>query len=124
MELNIPVSLGEVIDKISILRIKKQKISDKKKLKFVTEEERRLVKYLNQERSYQSWIERLVEVNQALWEVEDSLREKEKNNDFGEDFILLARSVYILNDQRFEIKNKINSIFNSSIREVKSYCNY
>ncbi|MFZ8934837.1 MAG: hypothetical protein ACO2ZP_13170, partial [Bacteriovoracaceae bacterium] len=73
MELNIPVSLGEVIDKISILRIKKQKISDKKKLKFVTEEERRLVKYLNQERSYQSWIERLVEVNQAVWEVEDSL---------------------------------------------------
>ncbi|MDH5581899.1 MAG: DUF6165 family protein [Bdellovibrionales bacterium] len=124
MELNIPVSLGEVIDKVSILRIKKQKISDQQKLKFIRDEESRLVKFLNQDKSYLIWIERLVEVNQALWEVEDNLREKEKANDFGEDFILLARSVYILNDQRFEIKNKINSLFNSSIREVKSYSSY
>ena len=85
-------------------------------------EEKKLLETLDNPAKYETWTQRLLEVNQALWEVEDAIREKERLKDFGQEFILLARSVYHLNDQRFELKNKINSIFESEIREMKSYC--
>ena len=119
------VSAGELIDKITILEIKKIKISDKTKLSDVEKE----LKSLNQ--TYQEYIpdninieenkKKLVKVNSKLWDLENSKRAAEKKGEFGEQFINDARSVYKLNDERARIKLDINNILGSNIKEVKSH---
>ena len=126
MKVYCQVSIGELLDKISILRIKKGKIIDAKKKQFVGEELETLTEKmgeLNLEGA-ENFLQRLVEVNTQLWEIEDDIRIKEKEKDFGKEFLELARSVYLTNDKRFEIKNEINQKYGSAIREVKSYEKY
>lgn len=125
--INIPVSAGEVIDKISILQIKMNKIKDASKLEFVSKE-LKLLMDISQE-----WLVRydlddplaeLKHVNGTLWEVEDKLRVMERDHDFSDKFIELARAVYFLNDKRFSLKNQVNLMTNSIINEVKDYVKY
>ena len=119
------ISAGELIDKITILEIKKNKISDENKLKEIDKELNSLNHTMNKSILEKSKIltfkDQLKEINQKLWEIEDSKRMAEKNNDFGKEFIELARNVYKLNDERARIKLKINEILGSNIKEVKSH---
>ena len=128
MEVNIPVSLGELLDKISILEIKSIKISNKSKLANIKKELSGLKKVLENLNINFSEIKNLYEelykINLGLWEIEDSIRILEKNKNFEKDFIDLARSVYITNDKRFQVKNEINKLFNSNYVEEKSYEDY
>ena len=129
MEIQINISVGELIDKITILQIKKEKIKDLEKLKIVSHELELLENSLNSfEKSKKNELENLMtelkKINQKLWIIEDDIRLLEKNKKFDDNFIELARSVYITNDKRFEIKNKINRLFSSNIEEVKSYEEY
>ena len=117
--LNIPISVGELIDKITILEIKKEKIKDNDKLKKVEKELEELNK-LNTFDIHEEYKE-LKNINLKLWEIEDDIRIKERKKEFDDEFIELARSVYKTNDQRFNIKNIINIKLKSSINEVKSY---
>jgi hypothetical protein len=125
--LTVPVSVGELIDKLSILQIKKLKITNPEGLKYVSEEFELLY---NQSETYfqvselKSLYESLTEVNSSLWDVEDKLRVFESEKKFDQEFIELARKVYYTNDERFRLKNKINSITSSEIREVKDYKPY
>lgn len=125
--ITVPISVGELIDKLSILQIKKKRIYDEKKLEYIHNEFENLYNiaahYLDDKIIDQSYHE-LVEVNSVLWDLEDKLREYEKIQIFESHFILLARKVYIMNDKRFEIKNHINEISNSHLREQKSYEDY
>ena len=125
--ISVPVSVGELIDKLSILHIKKNKIDDEKKLEFINNEFESLYNiasyYLNDEKINQAY-HNLCEVNSSLWDVEDKLREYERTQVFEGHFISLARKVYITNDKRFEIKNYINEISGSELREQKSYEEY
>ena len=120
--LKIPVSLGELVDKITILKIKLKFLSGQKKANVKNEYD-----LLNNELRNSSIIIRqdliddLQMTNQKLWELEDKIRVKELNNDFKEDFVELARNIYKLNDKRYEIKNKINKKYNSIIFEEKIY---
>jgi len=123
----IPVSVGELIDKLSILQVKKLKITNPERLKYVSEEFELL--YSQSEVYFQvneikSLYESLTEVNSALWDVEDKLRVFESDKKFDEEFIDLARKVYYTNDERFRLKKEINSITSSKIREVKDYKPY
>jgi hypothetical protein len=123
----IPVSVGELIDKISILQIKKSKIRDESKLIKIEKELSHLYKMAGQflvNDSISVLYEDLLGVNSQLWTVEDRLRELEKEKRFEGEFISLARSVYHLNDERFNIKNKINILLDSEIQEVKHYIDY
>ena len=128
MKVNIPVSLGELLDKISILEIKKKKIQNESKLKNIKKELiglRNVLDKLNIDISQTDDLYKdLYEINLSLWEIEDSIRVLEKNKDFEKQFIDLARSVYITNDKRFEVKNEINKLFNSEYVEEKSYEDY
>jgi len=127
MIINTPISLGELIDKISILIIKEKKITDDKKNNLIREELILLKKTLNKainNSDIDNYLNQLKAVNSELWEVEDQIRDCEKNKKFDERFIELARSVYIKNDQRSEIKLEINNKFGSKIVEVKSYKKY
>jgi hypothetical protein len=125
--LTVPVSVGELIDKLSILQVKKLKITNPEGLKYVSEEFELLY---NQSETYfqvselKSLYESLTEVNSTLWDVEDKLRVFESEKKFDQEFIELARKVYYTNDERFRLKNKINSITSSEIREVKDYKPY
>ena len=124
---NINVSNGELIDKYTILCIKQIKIKDINKLEFITKEKNELQRFileLKDRNNIDNLILELQNVNLKLWSIEDNLREKEKNKLFDQEFIDLARSVYINNDKRAEIKLEINKITNCKIREVKSYQNY
>ena len=120
--LKIPVSIGELVDKITILKIKLKFLSGQKKANVKNEYD-----LLNNELRNSSIIIRedliadLQMTNQKLWELEDKIRVKELNNDFKEDFVELARNIYKLNDKRYEIKNKINKKYNSIIFEEKIY---
>ncbi len=123
----IPVSVGELIDKLSILQVKKLKITNPERLKYVSEEFELL--YSQSEVYFQvneikSLYESLTEVNSALWDVEDKLRVFESDKKFDEEFIDLARKVYYTNDERFSLKNKINELTDSEIREQKEYIEY
>jgi len=124
---SVPVSVGELIDKLSILQVKKIKITNPEKLKYVSEEFDLLH---NQSKIYfqvdevRSLYDSLTEVNSNLWDVEDKLRVFESEKKFNEEFIELARKVYYTNDERFRLKNEINSITSSEIREVKDYKPY
>ena len=129
MEIQINISVGELIDKITILQIKKEKITNLEKVKKVSYELQLLENSLNSfEKSKKNELENLMielkKINQKLWKIEDDIRFLEKNKKFDDNFIELARSVYITNDERFEIKNKINRLFSSDIEEVKSYEKY
>ncbi len=118
-----PISLGELVDKITILRIKMEKISDEGKVQAVINEEKVISARLHDlALSGIDWyIDQLLDVNRKLWDVEDEIRKLESSNDFGEIFIDLARKVYMTNDERFLIKNEINKKYESGIVEVKSY---
>ena len=128
MEVNIPVSLGELLDKISILEIKSKKISNDSKLTNIKKELNGLKKVLEDLNfnfsETNNLYEELYKINLTLWEIEDSIRILEKDKNFGKDFVNLARSVYITNDKRFQVKNKINKKFNSEYVEEKSYEDY
>ena len=127
MIINIPISLGELIDKISILVIKEKKIKDEKKNNLIREELILLRKILNEaanNNSINNYLNQLIDVNSTLWKIEDEIRDCEKNKKFDQKFIELARSVYITNDRRAEIKLEINNKFGSKIVEVKSYTKY
>lgn len=125
--LKIPVSIGELIDKLSILQVKKIKIQNPQSLKFVSEEFD-LLKDLSQSflenENIETLYNQLIEVNSNLWDVEDKLRVYESEKRFDEEFVELARKVYYTNDERFRLKNEINLITSSQIREVKDYKKY
>ena len=128
MKVNIPISLGELLDKISILEIKNKKILNESKILNIKKELNGLKKVIDELHINLSetngLYNKLYKINLTLWEIEDSIRVLEKNEDFGEKFIELARAVYITNDQRFEVKNDINKLFNSEYVEEKSYEDY
>ena len=119
------ISAGELIDKITILEIKKEKISNKEKLVEVDKElislNETLRKSINDESKILSFKNDLKNINLKLWDIEDGKRLAEKNNHFDEKFIELARSVYKFNDERAKIKLAINNALGSNIKEVKSY---
>ena len=119
------ISAGELIDKITILEIKKIKISDNIKLKDIEKELSSLSetskKIIPDKSKIEKLIDNLKSINLKLWDIEDGKRLAEKNNDFGEKFIQLARAVYKTNDERAKIKLEINNILRSNIKEVKSY---
>jgi hypothetical protein len=125
--IQIPVSVGELIDKLSILNIKQTMISDNSKLEFINKEFELLynfsLEYLNNEEIFKSYHE-LIQVNTRLWKIEDELRIIESQKKFDNNFIELSRLVYKNNDIRFTIKNKINQLTNSEIQEQKDYVNY
>lgn len=121
---HIPVSIGEVYDKYSILEIKQAKISDPLKLEHVNTELEVLGKYILKYKLEESIYNELKDINLKLWNIEDKLRIKESKQEFDSEFIQLARSVYFTNDERGDVKKKINTIFNSQIYEVKSYIDY
>ena len=119
------ISAGELIDKITILEIKKVKITNKEKLVEIEKELYSLnqtkKKFIPDDSSIKKYINNLKEINLKLWHIEDEKRFAEKNNDFGGKFIELARNVYKFNDERAKIKLAINSTLGSNIKEIKSY---
>jgi hypothetical protein len=121
--MTIEVSFGEVLDKISILAIKLNQIKDEEKLKNIQKEFSSISGRVSQDSFSDPLYFELCKVNQKLWIVEDKLRERERLNNFNEDFINLARSVYILNDKRAAIKKEINIKNGSEFIEEKSYNN-
>ena len=127
MIISTPVSLGELVDKISILHIKNINIKDDEKLKLIREELELLNQTLNKHISnndIQNYLDSLIEINSKLWVIEDDIRDCERNKKFDQTFIDLARSVYFTNDKRSEVKLEINKKFGSKIIEVKSYEEY
>ena len=128
MRIDTPVSCGELIDKLTILQIKKLKIKDKAKLQQIGKEydylQKIYSKLLQKYTDLEKFFDKLFKINSDLWEIEDKIRICEKNNKFDNHFINLARSVYQTNDLRFKIKNEINEYLNSDIKEQKSYKEY
>jgi len=123
---HIPVSIGELWDKYTILLIKHERIRDREKRTLVDYELDQLQPFMDKYTYYaknREFIE-LIQVNESLWEIEDSLRVKEANGVFDQEFIDLARQVYYVNDRRAEIKKNINVAFGSAIHEVKDYIQY
>ena len=124
----VEVSVGELLDKISILEIKKEKIKNQEKLKFITDEynilKAELDKNIKNDDTLSNLFKSLKEINAKLWVIEDDKRMCEKNKDFGEKFIKLSRDVHFLNDNRAKIKLEINNHTGSKIKEVKEYTNY
>jgi len=127
MLINTPISLGELVDKISILMIKKKNISDSIKLQHVNKEleflQKTLKKYISED-EINEFLLKLVNINSKLWDIEDDIRECERKKLFDQTFIDLARSVYFTNDERAKVKNDINKTFGSELVEVKSYEEY
>ena len=128
MIIKTPISLGELIDKISILRIKKENIEDDEKQKSIDKELKLLNEVLESVLDYHEnineYLNQLIVINTKLWKVEDNIREFERQKIFDKEFIELARSVYFINDERSRIKFEINKKFGSQIVEVKSYKKY
>ena len=127
MIISTPVSLGELVDKISILHIKNINIKDSEKLILIREELELLINTLNEhikKNDIQIYLDSLIEINSKLWVIEDNIRDCERNKNFDQKFIDLARSVYFTNDKRSEVKLDINKKFGSKIIEVKSYEKY
>ena len=124
----VEVSVGELLDKISILEIKKEKIKDSDKLKFINEEHAILKNQLDQnvksDDKLNKLFQSLKEINAKLWGIEDDKRLCEKNKDFSEKFIKLSRDVHFLNDDRAKIKLEINNHTGSKIKEIKEYTSY
>jgi len=124
----VEVSIGELLDKISILEIKQEKIKDPEKLKFINNEHSilkdQLEKNIKSDDKLNNLYQSLKEINTKLWIIEDDKRQCEKDKNFGEKFIKLSRDVHFLNDDRAKIKLKINNHTGSSIKEIKEYTNY
>ena len=127
MLIDTPISLGELVDKISILIIKDENIDDLDKKNLVNKElsflKKTLKKYLKEE-EIKDYLDELIDINSKLWVIEDDIRDCERNKIFDQKFIDLARSVYFTNDIRAVIKSKINKNFGSELLEVKSYEEY
>ena len=127
MLINTPISLGELVDKISILIIKQKNITDETKLDHVKKEldflQKTLMNYVQQE-EINTYLENLININSKLLNIEDDIRECERKKLFDQSFIDLARSVYFTNDERAKVKNDINKTFGSELVEVKSYEEY
>ena len=127
MLINTPVSLGELVDKISILIIKQKNITNETKLDYVKKEldflQKTLMNYV-QKKEINNYLENLININSKLWNIEDDIRECERKKLFDQTFIDLARSVYFTNDERAKVKNNINKAFGSELVEVKSYEEY
>ena len=123
--INAPISIGELVDKITILEIKKNKLQDSK-LENVLKELSFLRELIEKHKIdiTEDLFSQLKEINLSLWEIEDLIRIKEKNKEFDNTFIELARSVYFKNDKRAEIKKNINQLSNSEITEEKFYSDY
>ena len=124
----IETSIGDLLDKITILEIKMNKIKDKDSLNEINKEysslQNTLKKDVKMNEEILALVEKLKKTNLSLWDIEDKLRESEKNKKFDKNFISLARSVYINNDNRAKIKLKINQLSGSNIKEIKGYLNY
>ena len=124
----VEVSIGELLDKISILEIKKEKIKDSEKLKFISNEHSILKDQLKEnvksDDKLNNLYKSLKEINEKLWVIEDDKRQCEKDKDFGEKFIKLSRDVHFLNDDRAKIKLEINNHTGSVIKEIKEYTSY
>ena len=124
----VEVSVGELLDKISILEIKKDKIKDHEKLKFINDEYSVLKDQLNNnvksDEKLSELFNSLKEINSKLWVIEDNKRLCEKNSDFGEKFIKLSRDVHFLNDDRAKLKLEVNNHTGSKIKEIKEYTSY
>lgn len=124
--IEVPISIGELVDKITILEIKSFKITNSKQLAFITKEYEALLDKMHNlglEQSAKLYHD-LSEVNRSLWDIEDSIRIKEGKGEFDDEFIRLARSVYFQNDKRATIKRVINETTNSELVEVKQYSKY
>ena len=124
----VEVSIGELLDKISILEIKQEKIKDPEKLKFIKNEhsilKKQLDKNVKSDNKLKDLYQSLKEINSKLWVIEDDKRQCEKDKDFGEKFIKLSRDVHFLNDDRAKIKLEINNHTGSVIKEIKEYTSY
>ena len=124
----VEVSVGELLDKISILEIKKEKIKDSEKLKFINDEyevlKDQLDKNVKSDKKLEEFFNNLKKTNLKLWSIENDKRMCEKNSDFGEKFIKLSREIHFLNDDRSKVKLEINIYTGSQIREIKQYTNY
>ena len=124
----VEVSVGELLDKISILEIKKEKIKDPEKIRFINNEHEVLkdqfLKNVKSDEKVDSLFKFLKEINNKLWVIEDDKRLCEKNSDFGDEFIKLSRDVHFLNDERAKIKLEINNHTGSKIKEIKEYTSY
>ena len=124
----VEVSVGELFDKISILEIKKDKIKDKEKLKFIIDEynvlKEQMVNKVKLDEKLSGLFDTLKNINSKLWVIEDDKRLCEKNSDFGEKFIKLSRDIHFLNDNRASIKLEINNQTGSKIKEIKEYTSY
>ena len=124
----VEVSVGELFDKISILEIKKDKIKDKEKLKYIVDEynllKEQMVNKVKPNEKLSGLFNTLKDINSKLWVIEDDKRLCEKNSDFGEKFIKLSRDIHFLNDKRASIKLEINNQTGSKIKEIKEYTSY
>ena len=124
----IEVSVGELFDKISILEIKKDKIKDKEKLKFIIDEynvlKEQMINKVKLDKKLSSLFDTLKDINSKLWVIEDNKRLCEKNSDFSEKFVKLSRDIHFLNDKRASIKLEINNHTGSKIKEIKEYTTY
>jgi len=124
----VEVSIGELLDKISILEIKQEKIKDTEKLKFISNEhsilKKQLDKNIKTDNKLEELSQSLKEINAKLWVIEDDKRQCEKDKNFGEKFIKLSRDVHFLNDDRAKIKLEINNHTGSVIKEIKEYTSY
>mgnify|MGYP005725169605 FL=1 len=124
----VEVSVGELLDKISILEIKKEKIKDPEKLNFIVNEHSilkdQIEKNVKSDDKLDELFQDLKKINNKLWVIEDDKRDCEKNKDFGEKFIKLSRDVHFLNDDRAKIKLEMNNHTGSSIKEIKEYTSY
>ena len=124
----VEVSIGELLDKISILEIKQEKIKDPEKLKFINNEHSilkdQLEKNVKSDDKINNLYQSLKEINSKLWVIEDDKRQCEKDKDFGEKFIKLSRDIHFLNDDRAKIKLEINNHTGSAIKEIKEYTKY
>jgi len=120
----INISIGELFDKYSILLIKLKKITNKDKLDYVKKELDSLNAHIIKFNFDNLVLENIKKINERLWEIEDKIREKELKKEFDDEFINLARQVYLTNDERCNMKNIINKYYNSEIKEIKSYDNF
>ena len=124
----VEVSVGELLDKLSILEIKKDKIKDNNKLKFISEEyvilKNQFEKNVKIDNKLNNLFKSLKDINNKLWDIENEKRLCEKNSDFGETFIKTSRDIHFLNDKRGNIKLEINNYTGSKIKEIKEYTSY
>ena len=124
----VEVSAGELLDKLSILEIKKEKIKDPNKIKFILDEysilNEQFAKNIVSNEKLKKLYQSLKEINKKLWVIEDDKRQCEKDKEFGEKFIKLSRDVHFYNDNRAKIKLEINNLTDSKIKEIKQYTNY